>query len=328
MEKPSQANKFMFFLMIYMVFIQVFMMVFVEYILPFEIDIDTYRKYIILFGHIFMFGIPILLCCLAKNIRLGDLIPHEKVSPLTMVLTIFIAFFTIIMIGAVGVVTQLFADTSEYREADEFISSFSFGYMFVSTAVMPAIFEELTFRGVIMTCCKRAGIVKAVLLSALYFGIMHMSLYQLFYAIAAGLIFGVMVYYSNSILTSVTAHFIVNGTQVAVSFISDKISGMGSYVPETAFPEEITDLQPAQIAGSVVFLLLISVPPLVGLLYAFIQLNKGKEIDYKYSLTAKHEFEADLLPDKKRDRVFDAFFVFVLIFYAGYILLESYLANA
>ena len=78
-----------------------------------------------------------------------------------------------------------------------------------------------------------------------------------------------------------------------------------------------------EIIGSALLICLMSLPVLIGLLYAFVQINKGKETDYKYSLTDKHEFTADITADKDRDRAVDICFFLVLILYVGYTILEE-----
>ena len=54
-----------------------------------------------------------------------------------------------------------------------------------------------------------------------------------------------------------------------------------------------------------------------------IYLNKGRNIDYKYSLSARKEFESST--EETNDRIIDVPFVLVIIFYIIYMVLTSFL---
>ena len=58
--------------------------------------------------------------------------------------------------------------------------------------------------------------------------------------------------------------------------------------------EAAEESTPLQTFGAATILLAFSLPVLIALLYAYIRINRGKNIDYKYSLTAKKEFETDI----------------------------------
>jgi len=87
----------------------------------------------------------------------------------------------------------------------------------LALAVMPAVFEELTFRGIILTNHAGLGIRAAALLNGLFFGIIHMNLQQFPYAFAVGAVFSLFVLRSGSILASVLAHFCMNGSQLLLN---------------------------------------------------------------------------------------------------------------
>lgn len=94
-------------------------------------------------------------------------------------------------------------------------------------AVLPAICEELCFRGAlqrILIHCTRspwAGIiVTAVLFSAL-----HLQFQGFLPRMFLGIVLGSLYWYSGSLWTSILAHFVNNGVQViAVSFAPQYIS--------------------------------------------------------------------------------------------------------
>ena len=88
-------------------------------------------------------------------------------------------------------------------------------------ALIPAIGEELTFRGVLQQAltkgCKNVHV--AVWLSAFIFSFIHFQFYGFLPRMFLGLLLGYLFYYSGSIWTSILMHFANNGTAVVVSYL-------------------------------------------------------------------------------------------------------------
>jgi len=79
-----------------------------------------------------------------------------------------------------------------------------------AVALLPAICEEFLFRGVVLNGLRGIGAKQCIIYSALIFGLMHQSLQQLPYTIILGLISGVLLYYTRSLLPSMLFHFTNN----------------------------------------------------------------------------------------------------------------------
>lgn len=91
-------------------------------------------------------------------------------------------------------------------------------------ALIPAIGEELTFRGVVQQSlvkhCKNAHV--GIILSAAIFSFIHFQFYGFLPRMFLGIILGYMFYYSGSLWTSILMHFINNGTAVVVAYLEQK----------------------------------------------------------------------------------------------------------
>ena len=92
---------------------------------------------------------------------------------------------------------------------------------FLSTAVVPALIEEVALRGIIMQPLRRYGDWYAILCSALIFGLMHCNLVQIPFAMIAGIVIGYAVIVTESVWTGVIIHFLNNGFSVLVSIMAD-----------------------------------------------------------------------------------------------------------
>ena len=90
-------------------------------------------------------------------------------------------------------------------------------------ALIPAIGEELTFRGVLQQALTRkCNVHVAVFLTAFIFSFIHFQFYGFLPRMFLGLVLGYMFYYSDSIWTSILMHFINNGTAVVVAYLDYK----------------------------------------------------------------------------------------------------------
>jgi membrane protease YdiL (CAAX protease family) len=103
-------------------------------------------------------------------------------------------------------------------------STTSFLTSILFMALMPAIAEEIFFRGFLMNAFN--GLFKnmhvAIILTALFFSIIHMQFMKVIPMFFMAVIFGYAVYWTRSIWTSIIAHFLNNSLAVfQLYFITD-----------------------------------------------------------------------------------------------------------
>ena len=92
----------------------------------------------------------------------------------------------------------------------------------ITVAVLPTICEEFTHRGMLLSSYKTLGLKKAVILSGIMFGLIHLNVGQFFYASIIGMILAVITLYSNSIIPAVIVHFMNNAISLYLSFAQAK----------------------------------------------------------------------------------------------------------
>ena len=141
------------------------------------------------------------------------------------------------------------------------ILSSGFVLSFLAVAIMPAILEEISVRGVLLSGYQFLGTWKASFAAALLFGLMHLSPQQFPYAFCVGFIFCFLVERTNSIFASILPHLIINGTTV-FSLFTD--------------PNAVTtaaEVSNSEILVSLGLMSLLSIPWLLFLLYLFLKVN-------------------------------------------------------
>jgi sodium transport system permease protein len=82
--------------------------------------------------------------------------------------------------------------------------------------ITPALCEETLFRGLIFSGLRRWGVVAAILLSALLFGLAHSSIYRLLPTFSLGLVLGFVLWRTGSIYCSMLVHALNNGLMVTL----------------------------------------------------------------------------------------------------------------
>lgn len=83
-------------------------------------------------------------------------------------------------------------------------------YLAFAYALIPSVFEEFVFRGVVCTKYEKLSPIYSVLMSSLMFGFIHFDLRMLPFHIFAGIILSVSMYASHSIFIPITIHFLYN----------------------------------------------------------------------------------------------------------------------
>lgn len=80
----------------------------------------------------------------------------------------------------------------------------------INATLVPAVFEECAFRGVLMQSLRRFGDSFALVCSALLFAVVHLSPVSMPNALVMGLCIGYFVLFTGSISTGIVLHFVFN----------------------------------------------------------------------------------------------------------------------
>lgn len=94
------------------------------------------------------------------------------------------------------------------------------------TAVLPAIFEEFTHRGLLLDAFSEQSELSQVLLSGLLFSLMHTNIMQSLYAFVGGCIFAYLVIRSKSIYPAMILHFFNNALSCMTEYGSQHPDSM------------------------------------------------------------------------------------------------------
>jgi len=118
--------------------------------------------------------------------------------------------------GGHSIIEELFKPTTMEPSTD-IINMLAMVFIMVVAA---PVFEELLIRGIVFDALKPFGCGMAIIISSLLFGLMHGSLYMLFYTTALGFALAYIRYATDSLFVVTILHAIVNAVGAGVLFIS------------------------------------------------------------------------------------------------------------
>lgn len=168
--------------------------------------------------------LPSAVYIVTSRMNLKRAIRLKKVSPANLVLCIIFAFLIMPIMNLINAISLLF---SQNMIQDTITSIVSDNPLFLSVfviAFIPCVFEETIFRGVVYNEYRKSNIQLAMFLSAFLFGIMHQNFNQFSYAFAMGIVFALLIEATDSIVSTMVVHFIINGNSVIMSYLAPKIT--------------------------------------------------------------------------------------------------------
>ncbi|HAA73402.1 MAG: CPBP family intramembrane metalloprotease domain-containing protein [Planctomycetaceae bacterium] len=108
----------------------------------------------------------------------------------------------------------------QLRELESIMGPASLGTLILTMAVLPAICEELTFRGLLFSGLRRSGRPGfTILTSSLFFGAIHGVFQQSLSAFVVGILIGGLAWRTSSILPGILFHFTYNGLSVLLGMV-------------------------------------------------------------------------------------------------------------
>ena len=185
------------------------------------------------------------------------------------------------VIGVLNALTMLFTTPTIGSTVNDIMGG-NLGIGLLLVAVLPAFVEETTFRGALYHSIRGARPVRAIFLSALMFGAMHMNFNQFVYATALGIIMGFLLEATGSIAATMLLHFCFNGNSVLLLWAMNKFMDMMKDMNIPAYEQALEQSSSASLSTPEVMMALVVLIPMavIGgalaflLYYAIAKLNK------------------------------------------------------
>lgn len=164
-------------------------------------------------------------------------------------------------------IASFFASVLEFlgfRSGGEMPTSYPW-WMFILniflTALLPAVCEETAHRGLLMRGSLCFGSTRAIIISSLMFGLMHMNIQQVFYATIIGFYLGYLAIHSDSIYPSMVVHFMNNALSTLMTFSLVNNLGFGNFI------NKVTAISNEHVVLGVMFNVVFIAVLIIGLVY-------------------------------------------------------------
>lgn len=158
--------------------------------------------------------------------KIKDTCGIKKFNPVYILLSLLFSFSMFFGLGFVnsGISSILekigLNQSSIYFPLENSFHLILFSFTF---ALLPAIFEELFFRGVIFGSVRNGGIIFSALFSSLFFALYHCSLVQFFYQFIYGVGLCLIKDISKSVIPAMVSHFINNFAVILLQYFKVNI---------------------------------------------------------------------------------------------------------
>lgn len=167
----------------------------------------------------FILVLPTALYVLHRRVCVKNEFRYHKIKSGTICLAVLFAFLIMPLMQEINLISMLFAQNEISNKIYSVTEGKPFLLSLLVIAGIPAFFEESVYRGCFFNGYSKKSPLKAIFLSALFFGLMHLNFNQFSYAFAMGMVFCFLVEGTDSIFTSMIVHFVINGSSVVMIYL-------------------------------------------------------------------------------------------------------------
>ncbi|NLJ89545.1 MAG: CPBP family intramembrane metalloprotease [Clostridiales bacterium] len=167
--------------------------------------------------------LPSISYLLINRVRLKDAIRFNKMRPSNVILTIVFSFLIMPIMTLINAISMLFVENTTSAVMLNILDNNSLLLTLFMVAVIPSLFEESVYRGIFYNEYRKESPLKAILLSGFLFGIIHLNFNQFAYAFAMGIIFALIIEVTDSILSTMIIHLIINGNSILTLYLYPKL---------------------------------------------------------------------------------------------------------
>lgn len=306
MKKVLKANTYFLIVM----FLQLFLPIHLIFKLFNIIDI----KLMLFISHIVTFIFPAIIYLIVTKQSARDVLKLNKLYFKDILLIILLAFVCQPIMTFFSLISQFFFENEIGNFVTNIVES-PYIVLLLLIAVLPAITEEITIRGIVLSGYEDKNIYLSCIITGLLFGIMHLDPQQFLYATVLGVILALVVRITNSIFASILMHFLINGTSITLQKLLSLVT-QSDLIVEQSTEISLKSLEMQEKVFMAGFYGIIALA--FGIVVYFI-IKKLVDLNIKRGVVNKSEFSVKY--NKSNENVFNISFIFIIIFYLLYMIL-------
>lgn len=305
MKKVSRANTYFLIIILLQLFLPVQLI--------FRWFNITDSKLMLLISHVIIFIFPAIIYLIITKQSIKNVLKLNKLYFKDALLIILLAFVCQPIMTFFSLISQFFFENEIGNFVTEIVAS-PYIILLLLIAVLPAITEEITIRGVVLSGYEDKNIYLAASITGLLFGIMHLDPQQFLYAAVLGFVLALVVRITNSIFASALIHFLINGTSITLQKLLSLIQD-NALVMEQASEVSIRNLAISEKIFMAIFYGLIALAFGVA---AYFIIRKLAELNIRRGIISRDELSIKY--SKSNERVFNIQFIAIIIVYLLYMM--------
>ena len=186
--------------------------------------------------YLFSFGLPSIIYTWIIRKQNGEPIRSQlglhPIAPTDLLLAILCGLLVQPVMMLISAISQLFFQNITSSSMVE-MAQMSLWSLLLAVGFLPAFFEELVCRGIILGGHRDTPLWYQLLLPAVFFGFLHANFQQAISAAAAGVFMALLVRFTSSLWASIAAHLVVNGSQSFMVWALTRMDGYSELLAET-----------------------------------------------------------------------------------------------
>lgn len=264
-----------------------------------------------------IFVVPSVVFVFATRTKWRDMLKLKPIRISTAAIMILFTFLCMPLTTIVNLASQYFVENAVEAGSAMFLMM-PFGVTFFIVAVYAPVCEEIVFRGVTYESLKKdMSVLKAMIISAVFFGLAHMNFNQAAYTLLIGLILVLVREATGSLWATILMHAVFNGWNVVLMYASEwleekfpDLAGESMAVIQTADRNAVL----SKMIG--VYLIIAAVTtPLAGCVLVWMAGREGRKEDLRNIWRCRKE-------GKKNGLGWLVPYLFVLALFLGYMLYD------
>lgn len=275
-------------------------------------------------SHFILFVIPAILYILITRQSFKKVLRLNKVSGKEIILSFVLAILAQPVMIFFSYIASFFANNDVAVMLDT-LSKTPLWLMIIMIGVTPAISEEFTIRGIVLSGYRFKNKHVAALMSGFMFGILHLNMHQFLYAFAMGVIFAYVVIATNSLIPAMIAHFTINTSQLLMQRALISLQGAVSTAAETLNLENATEtlksLPMAVKIGSGVFYALLAIGAVFLIVIVIRTMENAKMKDLS-RVEAERNFNESRF-DLSKERIINIPLILIIVVYIGFMFISK-----
>lgn len=306
MKKVLKANTYFLIVM--------FLQLFLPIHLIFKLFNITDIKLMLFISHIVTFIFPAIIYLIVTKQSARDVLKLNKLYFKDILLIILLAFVCQPIMTFFSLISQFFFENEIGNFVTNIVES-PYIVLLLLIAVLPAITEEITIRGIVLSGYEDKNIYLSCIITGLLFGIVHLDPQQFLYATVLGVILALVVRITNSIFASILMHFLINGTSITLQKLLSLVTQSDLIVEQST---EIS-LKSFEMQEKVFMAGFYGIIALAFGIVVYFIIKKLVDLNIKRGVVNKSEFSVKY--NKSNENVFNISFIFIIIFYLLYMIL-------